>query len=94
MLNDNTFGNVFVQFLFLLLFRYNTWTKQWSSVAPMNSARAWPSVAVADNRIYVMGGFDGSNRLRSVEVFNPEEDSWTFVASLNMCRAGSGATVL
>ncbi|ELT90250.1 hypothetical protein CAPTEDRAFT_151321 [Capitella teleta] len=74
--------------------RYNTWTKQWSSVAPMNSPRAWPSVAVVDNRIYVIGGFDGSNRLRSVETYDPEHDSWTFIASLNMCRAGSGATVL
>ena len=74
--------------------RYNTWTRQWSAVAPMNSPRAWPSVAVVDNHIYVMGGFDGSNRLRSVEAYDPEHDTWTYIANLNMCRAGSGAAVL
>lgn len=60
----------------------------------MNCPRAWPSVAVVDGRIYVMGGFDGSNRLRSVEVYDPDHDTWAFIASLNICRAGSGATVL
>ena len=60
----------------------------------MNTARAWPAVAIFDNKIFVMGGFDGSNRLRSVEVYDPHTDSWTFVSNMNMARAGGAATVV
>lgn len=60
----------------------------------MNTQRAWPGVAILDNNIYVIGGFDGINRLRSVEVYNPDQDSWTFISGMNICRAGCAAAVL
>lgn len=60
----------------------------------MNSARAWPAVAVIDKKIYVMGGFDGTNRLRSVEVYDPETDQWSFLHNMKVSRAGCAAAVL
>ncbi len=74
--------------------RYNTLTHQWSTVAQMNTARAWPAVAVIDKKIYIMGGFDGSHRLRTVECYDPECDSWTFISAMQTNRAGLGAAVL
>lgn len=74
--------------------RYNTQTHQWQPVAPLNTPRAWPSVAVYDNKIFVLGGFDGAHRLSSVEVYDPETDTWRFVQDMNICRAGCGAAVL
>ena len=51
-------------------------------------------MAVLDNSIYVIGGFDSVNRLRSVEVYNPEQNSWAFISGMNVCRAGCAAVVL
>jgi N-acetylneuraminic acid mutarotase len=60
----------------------------------MNTPRAWPATAVVDNKIYAMGGFDGSNRLRSVEIYDPDTDVWTYMSNMSVCRAGCGSAVL
>jgi len=60
----------------------------------MNTPRAWPAVAALDNSIYVIGGFDSVNRLRSVEVYNLDQNSWRFISGMNVCRAGCAAVVL
>ena len=74
--------------------RYNPSTHQWMPVAPLHTPRAWPAVAVFDRKIFVIGGFDGLNRLGSVEVYDPEMDTWRFVQDMNVPRAGCGAAVL
>lgn len=74
--------------------RYNTQTQQWSSIRSMITPRAWPAVAIYDNNIYVMGGYDGTNRLRSVEVYDPHLDSWSRASNMNVARAGCGAAVV
>ncbi len=74
--------------------RYNTLTHEWESIPNMNTTRAWPAVSVVDKRIYVMGGFDGSNRLRSVECYDPDTQKWTFINQMQTNRAGCGAAVL
>lgn len=74
--------------------RYNPQLQQWQPIAPLNTPRAWPSVAVYDSKIFVLGGFDGAHRLASVEVYNPDTDVWHFVQDMNTCRAGCGAAVL
>lgn len=60
----------------------------------MNRTRAWPAVAVFDNKIYVMGGYDGHTRLRTVEMYDPESNEWSYVSSMNVGRAGCGAAVV
>jgi hypothetical protein len=74
--------------------RFNTWTLQWTTIAALQRPRAWPSAAVLDQRIYVIGGFDGANRLRCVEVYDPDADAFAFVANMNVCRAGGAAAIL
>lgn len=52
------------------------------------------SVALLNDHIYVVGGFDGTAHLDSVEVYNIRTDYWTTVASMTTPRCYVGATVL
>ncbi|BFZ20955.1 hypothetical protein BsWGS_23995 [Bradybaena similaris] len=79
---------------FDLVERYNTVTRQWATITPMTTPRAWFGIAVFDTRIYVCGGFDGNSRLRDCEMYDPESDSWTVINSMKIGRAGCGATVV
>ena len=55
----------------------------WASIPPLPTPRTDAAVAVADGRIYVMGGLDELGRpSRKVEVFNPRDKSWKVAASL------------
>ena len=74
--------------------RYNTVTRQWVTITPMTTPRAWFGVAVFDSRIYVCGGFDGSSRLRHCEMYDVDTDSWTVITDMSIGRAGCGATVV
>lgn len=60
----------------------------------MNRPRAWPGAAVFDGRIYILGGFDGTNRLRSAEVYDIDVDRWVFISNMIVNRAGCGAAVV
>ena len=81
-------------YIHLLPIRFNTMTGQWSTLSSMNVPRAWPSAAVFENKIFLLGGFDGMSRLRSVEFYDPETDTWTFVSNMNVNRAGCAAAVV
>jgi len=37
-----------------------------------------------------LGGFDGKTRLNDVEVYDPDQDIWSFVAPMNVPRSGAG----
>uniref|UniRef100_M3YIF9 Kelch like family member 12 n=1 Tax=Mustela putorius furo TaxID=9669 RepID=M3YIF9_MUSPF len=74
----------------------------WYSVAPMNVRRGLAGattlggagVALLNDHIYVVGGFDGTAHLSSVEAYNIRTDSWTTVTSMTTPRCYVGATVL
>ena len=55
---------------------------------------AGASVALLNDHIYVVGGFDGTAHLDSVEFYNIRTDYWTTVASMTTPRCYVGATVL
>jgi N-acetylneuraminic acid mutarotase len=48
----------------------------------MSTARYASAAAVVDGKLYVMGGYDGQNRLSSVEQYNPAKDEWVTMASM------------
>ncbi|GFN92473.1 kelch-like protein 10 [Plakobranchus ocellatus] len=83
---------------------FDTRTKTWSEVAPMNIKRSYVSVALLDGFIYAMGGFEGpprnpsgvinSPRLRSAERFNPSTNQWTLIANMRERRSDASATSL
>ena len=59
-------------------------------IAPMAMARLGVGVAIVNRLLYGVGGYDGTNRLRSVERYHPENDEWVPVASMNTTRSGAG----
>lgn len=55
---------------------------------------AGAGVALLNDHIYVVGGFDGTAHLASVESYNIRADTWTTVTSMTTPRCYVGATVL
>lgn len=47
-------------------------------------------VAVVNRLLYVIGGFDGQERLRTVECYHPENNAWSLVTPMNVGRSGAG----
>jgi hypothetical protein len=68
--------------------RYDTTSRQWSTVAPMSTARTNFGACVVAGELYVIGGTGVSvNVLLSVEKYTPESDTWSAVASLPAARS-------
>jgi len=63
----------------------NAQTNYWISKAPMNSARTslGPHAGVVGDKIYIVGGFDGSSPLSSIERYDPISNTWTTVANMD-----------
>lgn len=43
--------------------------------------------------VYVIGGAESWNCLNSVERYNPDNNTWTLVAPMNVARRGAGVAV-
>ena len=50
---------------------------KWSQVASMSVARQGVCSATLNGKFYVFGGSDGTNSLKSVEIYDPETNQWT-----------------
>lgn len=48
--------------------------------------RSRVGVAVMRNRLYAIGGYNGTDRLNTVEVFDAQTKRWSKVASMNCKR--------
>ena len=57
-------------------------------MAPTNTPRSTVGVAVLENKLYSVGGRDGSCCLSSVEVYDPHTDRWTMAAPMLKRRGG------
>ena len=57
----------------------------------MNSPRAGVGAAVLNGKIVAVGGFDGVEQLSSVEQYNVETNSWTYMAQMKFERSYVGA---
>jgi N-acetylneuraminic acid mutarotase len=58
----------------------------WTTLEPMPTARSGLGVAVVDGKIYVIGGFNGSNYLGTNEMYDPAIDTWTTKQSMPTAR--------
>lgn len=59
-------------------------------IAPMHTKRIGVGCAVVNRLLYAVGGFDGVNRLNTVECYHTENDEWTMVSAMNTRRSGAG----
>jgi len=60
--------------------------EKWRMAEAMKMLRSRVGVAVMKNRLYAIGGFNGQERLATVEVFDSNTKSWSKVASMNFRR--------
>lgn len=51
-------------------------------------------VAVVNGLVYAVGGFNGSLRVRTVDVYDPLKDVWTSCPSMEARRSTLGVAVL
>ncbi|XP_066263685.1 kelch-like protein 13 [Branchiostoma lanceolatum] len=56
---------------------------RWYRVEPMHEKRTDFYLAATNNHLYAIAGRNGNHELSSVEVYDPETDTWDFGASLD-----------
>jgi hypothetical protein len=69
-------------------------TKRYRTLVPMITARYRHAFVVHDGKLYVMGGYNFSTSLSSVECFDFETGQWSEVKPMTTPRFGHGAAVL
>jgi N-acetylneuraminic acid mutarotase len=69
----------------------------WKSMKPIPTARTGLGVAVVDEKIYAIGGFNGANGqwhfVNTNEVYDPKTDSWTTKRPMPTSRESFGIAV-
>ena len=67
---------------------YTPPTTVWTTMAPMPTARSILAIGVVNNKIYAIGGYDGSKVLDTNEEYDPVENTWTTKAPMPTPRDG------
>lgn len=86
----NNFAN-FKQFLF---YSFDPEDDRWTLVESMHYKRLGVGVAVVNRLLYAIGGFDGNERLATIERYHPEDNAWTIIPSMSIGRSGAGVAAL
>uniref|UniRef100_A0A672G8Z1 Kelch-like family member 17 n=1 Tax=Salarias fasciatus TaxID=181472 RepID=A0A672G8Z1_SALFA len=73
---------------------YDTRTDRWHMVASMSTRRARVGVAAIGNRLYAVGGYDGTSDLATVESYDPITNAWQPEVSMGTRRSCLGVAVL
>lgn len=58
------------------------------------NCRCYVSVAVLNDLIYAMGGYDGYYRQNTAERYNYKTNQWSLIAPMNCQRSDASATTL
>eukprot|EP00041_Stephanoeca_diplocostata_P011460 m.190172 g.190172 ORF g.190172 m.190172 type:complete len:367 (+) comp18545_c1_seq7:348-1448(+) len=70
-------------------------TNPWTTLAPMNTNRAFHAAAVVDGWVCAFGGMDDQGQvLADVECYSPSEDKWETRKSMQTARANFTATII
>ncbi len=67
---------------------------RWTAVSSMRLKRGGLAMTAVDGELFAIGGWGGTNRLRSVERFDPKSGQWQFVSPMHKGRYHHGAAVL
>jgi hypothetical protein len=73
---------------------YDPYTGSWQAEASLVIARNHPFAWVANGKIFVGGGWDGSSRFNSIETYNPITKEWKIYCNLPESRSSADAVVL
>ena len=72
-------------------FQTNTWSEL---PQPLPTRRCRAGLAVLNNHVYAIGGFNGSMRVKSVDSYNPFTKQWTNCTQMEARRSTLGVAVL
>lgn len=73
---------------------YDLREEKWYQAAEMPGRRCRAGLAVIGDKVYAVGGFNGSLRVRTVDVYDPASDSWSNCCSMEARRSTLGVAVL
>ncbi|XP_023295821.1 ring canal kelch protein isoform X2 [Lucilia cuprina] len=73
---------------------YDLREEKWYQAAEMPNRRCRAGLAVLGDRVYAVGGFNGSLRVRTVDVYDPATDQWSTSNSMEARRSTLGVAVL
>ena len=74
--------------------RFNVDMQLWEIFVSLTHPRAWPAAMVFHRQIYVVGGYDGQFRLKTIGRLEEGDQKWRRVTDMSEFRAGCGAAVL
>lgn len=74
--------------------KYDTFTGEWSEVAPISIGRILPGVALLDGKVYVVGGELESCIIANCECYDPRDNVWTSIACMEEPRCEFGLCAL
>ena len=66
------------------VWKYNGALDRWIRIEPMATGRWRHKMAIHGGKLYVLGGFDGIQRLSSVEAYDYFHNCWTQVRVILM----------
>lgn len=67
---------------------------QVKQMQPMNERRCFHAAVLFGRYMIVCGGINGTERLRSCELYDPVLNRWRFIAPMNTIRSDASAAVL
>ncbi|XP_021967648.1 ring canal kelch homolog [Folsomia candida] len=73
---------------------YDFKDERWRLLPDMPSRRCRAGLAVVHNKVYAVGGFNGSLRVKTVDIFDPQTGKWTTGPPMNARRSTLGVAVL
>lgn len=73
---------------------YHPENNAWTDMPSMKYSRSGAGVAVLNQFIYVVGGFDGSRQLASVERFDTDRQLWETVTPMKTSRSALSVNVI
>ena len=68
-----------------ILYKYPNIGK-WKTSEAMTMLRSRVGVAVHKNKLYAFGGYNGAERLSTVEVYDPCQRTWKIIAPMHCKR--------
>ena len=60
----------------------------------MNVTRSRVALVSNMDRLWAIGGYDGMKNLSTVEMYDPDQDKWSFVAAMESHEGGVGVGVI
>lgn len=73
---------------------YHPENNAWTDMPSMRYCRSGAGVAVLNQYIFVVGGFDGARQLSSVERFDTDRQAWETITPMKISRSALSVNVI